>query len=242
MRYISFVLIALLCCLGSYAQTNKKVKQGTIDALCNSIKNSAIDPLDNEIQSLQEQIESAKLQIERIKNRKFTKKSEGDDIEQILSGYASLNEVYQDRNNLREILGSDEGDMAQTYLLIIDMIESLEKAYNEKTNAQFIERSSKYRSVLPQHNTNNEFDELVSMVNDYNYYMFELARLFVAADEDNYKASAKALTDREDAPYLMKVPYTKKVLTEYIKKHGILPRTYKLDLQNGCPDAFSELK
>lgn len=242
MKYISLVLIALFCCLGSAAQSNKKVKQATIDALCNSIKNSAIDPLDAEIQSLQDQIESVKSQIERIKNRKFTKKSEENNTEELLSGYGSLNEIYKNRNNLRDLLDSDDSDMAQTYLLIIDMEESLGKAYNEKTNAQLIERSSKYSSVLPQHNTNGEFDELVSMVNDYNYYMFELARLFVAADEDNYRSNAKELTDREDAPYLMKVPFTKKVLTEYIRKRGLLPYNYKKDLQNGCPDAFSELK
>lgn len=242
MRYISLILIALMCSLGSLAQSNKKAKQGTIDALTTNIKNNAIDPLDNEIQSLQNQIESVKSQIERIKNRKFSKKSDGSNIEEQLSSYGSINEIYQDRNNLREILNSKDNEMAQTYLLIIDMKESLEKAYNEKTNAQLIERSSKYRSVLPQHNQNKEFDELVSMVNDYNYYMFELARLFVAADDDNYKANAKELTDREDAPYLMKVPYTKKVLTEYIRKKGFLPQYYKIDLKNGCPDAFSELK
>lgn len=240
MRYISLILIALMCSLGSFAQSNKKAKQGTIDALATNIKNNAIDPLDNEIQSLQNQIESVKSQIERIKNRKFSKKSDSSNTEEQLSDYTSIDEIYQDRNNLREILDSENNEMAQTYLLIIDMKESFEKVYNEKTNAHLIERSSKYRSVLPQHNT--EFDELVSMVNDYNYYMFELARLFVAADDDNYKANAKELTDREDATYLMKVPYTKKVLTEYIRKKGILPQNYKIDLKNGCPDAFSELK
>lgn len=240
MRYTSLILIVLICSLGSLAQSNNKSKQGTIDALSTNIKNFAISPLDKEIQSLQNQIESVKSQIERIKNRKLVKKLDNSNIEEVLLGYTSINDIYLDRNNLREILGSEGNEMAQTYLLIIDLKESLEKAYNEKTNASLIERSSKYRSVLPQHNS--EFEELVLLVNDYNYFMYELARLFAAADEDNYKTDAKELTVREDAEYLMKVPFTKKMLTEYIRKRGSLPQNYILDLKNGCPKAFSELK
>ena len=176
----------------------------------------------------------------RIKNRKFTKKTEVGNLQELLSGYESLGELYQDRDNLLEQLEFDNSEMARAYRLSIKIMESLEKVYNEKTNTELINEASTYKTVLTQHQS--AFDKLVSMVNDYNYYMFELARIFVAADEDNYKASAKVLTDREDASYLMEVPYTKKVLMEYIKKQGILPRSYQLDLQNGCPDAFSELK
>lgn len=240
MRYIALTLIALVFSLGSFAQNNKKPKQGTIDAISNNIKNNVIDPLDSEIQSLQDNIESIKLQIERIKNRKFIKKNEGGNLQELLSDYESFGEIFQDRDNLLEQLESDNSEMAHAYNLAIKMMESLEKVYSEKTNTELIEEASAYKTVLPQHQ--QAYDELVSMVNDYNYYMFELARLFVAADEDNYKANVKELTYREDAPYLMKVPYTKKVLTEYINRKGSLPQNYKLDLKNGCPDAFSELK
>lgn len=240
MRYIVLTIIALMCSLGSFAQNNKRAKQGTVDALSNNIKNNVIDPLDSEIQSIQDNIESIKQQIVRIKNRKFTKKTEVGNLQELLSGYESLGELYQDRDNLLEQLEFDNSEMARAYRLSIKMMESLEKVYNEKTNTELINEASTYKTVLTQHQS--AFDKLVSMVNDYNYYMFELARIFVAADEDNYKASAKVLTDREDASYLMEVPYTKKVLMEYIKKQGILPRSYKLDLQNGCPDAFPIFK
>lgn len=240
MRYRLLMLTALMCSLGSFAQDNKKVKQKTVDALSTDIKKNAIDPIDNEIQSLQDKIDAIKLQIEQIKNRKFTSRSGCVNIQELLSGYETLSDIYDDRDQLREVLESDESDMAQTYLLAIDMRESLEKVYNEDTNTRLVERSSACQTVLPRHK--EAFDELVMFVNDYNYYMFELARLFVAADEDNYKTNAMVLTVREDAPYLMYVPYTKKVLMEYIRKGGVLPLTYKLDLKRGCPDAFSGLK
>lgn len=239
MRYLVLTLITLMCSLGIFAQSSK-VKQSTVDKLSENVKLNAIDPLDNEIQSLQNQILSIKLQIDRIKNRKFTKKTEGGNLQELFSDYESFDDIYKDRDYLLEQLESDNSDIAHAYNLAIKMKESLEKAYNEKTNTELMEEASTYKTVLPQHQS--AFDELVSMVNDYNYYMFELARLFVAADEDNYRANAKELTDREDAPYLMNVPFTKKVLTEYIRKKGVLPYNYKKDLQNGCPDAFSELK
>lgn len=237
MRYLSLIFICLLFSLGSQAQ--KKANQKAVDNLSTSIQNNVINPLNAEVTNLQNQIDAIQLKIERIKNRRFVKRTNGNSMD-FLSKYATFAEIYEDRENIKDNLSTDESGIAQTYLLAIKMKESLERVYNEKTNAQYIEQASSCKAILPQHRA--EFDELVSMINDYNYYMFELARLFVAADEDGYKTSAKALADREDASYLIKVPYTKKVLTEYITRRGVLPQNYKFDLKKGCPDAFSELK
>jgi len=237
MRYLSLIFICLLFSLDSQAQ--KKANQKAVDNLSTSIQNNVINPLNAEVTNLQNQIDAIQLKIARIKNRKFVKRTNGNSMN-FLSEYTTFTEIYEDRENIKDNLSSDESEIAQAYLLAIEMKESLERVYNEKTNAKYIEQASSCKAILPQHRA--EFDEVVYMINDYNYYMFELARLFVAADEDGYKTTANALADREDALYLIKVPYTKRVLSEYINKKGSLSQNYKSDLKNACPDAFSDLK
>lgn len=239
MRYLALTLLVLMCPWGLFAQSNK-VKQSSVNKLSESVRINAIDPLDNEIQSLQNQITSIKSQIDRVKNRNHTKKPAGGNIQDLLSDYTSLHEIYLNRADLLDRFESDGSEMAQTYSLAIRMMESLEKVYNKTTNAQLINSASLHKAVLPKHR--QAFEELVTMVTDYNFYMYELARLFVAADEDNYKSSAKDLTDRENAPHLMNVPYTNRVLTKYITGGGILPQIYIVELKNAKPETFSGLK
>ena len=119
------------------------------------------------------------------------------------------------------------------------MKESLNEPYSEESNNGFIKEATNVKSaILPSHKV--DFDKLVSQINDYNYYMFELARLFVAADEDKYRKTAEELVKDEDAEYLLEVPYTSKMLRLYRQRRGVLKPSEKAELKTACSDAFPD--
>lgn len=240
MRYISIIFLSLIVTLGSFAQSNNNMSKSEIATLNKELE-KVLEIFDREIENLNNEIAAVKAKIDSIQAIKSLGETDEDNIGDILSDYESLEEVYKDSKKLWNILSTNGNDMAKTYRLVIDMQESLTKVYDEKTNSELIDRAERYNEVLDKHN--DEFKKLVEKINDYNFYMFELARLFTAAEEDGFQKSAKELAKREDAEYLMDVEYTRIVLQEFIEsgKNGENLKDQTVwELQNGCPDAFSD--
>jgi len=250
MRYISFILIALMCTLGSFAQSNKKVKQGTINALTNSLKNNAVDPLDNEIQSLENQIELIKLQIDRVKNRRFKRTSNTittEDLTNRLNKYPTLSSLlddeYEKDGYVSKLLDkAEESSLVNAYRLIIDMNNSLNAVYNRETNSALKERIERSKGPLERHSESYEI--LAGYVKDYRYYMFELGRLLASDKGRDLKGSSERkalkLTELEDAEDLIDVPFTYDILKKYFD--GDLTEEDKKMLYDSCPDAFPNYK
>lgn len=247
MRYKLIILLALMCSLGSFAKNNTNVNQSTIDEIKDNIRTKILPTLESEISSLKIQIAALEAQLKKIKDRKTpdtTTKGNGGGskgVEEIVDAY-TFNGLYKNRTDLRRVLEPYNDDMANTYLLILDMQESLYNVYNEDTNNELIERAEKYNTVLKQHN--DDYKKLVEQINNYDYYIIELARLLEAAKEDGFKTNASALAKEEGASYLMDVPYTKKVLEDYIyygSRNKDLPRERKDELIESCPRAFRSL-
>lgn len=139
------------------------------------------------------------------------------------------------------------------YQTIIDMKLSLNTLYDKATNDQYIKDADEIRGyVIDQHKPS--FDKLVSQINDYEYYMYELARMFVVYDETEQKLTAadlknakkvddyiQKLLTQEKALFLLDVPYTRNILYEYILLNGEISDGLKNDLKEACADAFTDL-
>jgi len=248
MRTLLIILLSIFVSLSSYAHA-KKANQKNFDIISTNIQNNVLPYLAEDTVRIQKDIEKTIDNINRIKDRKFVKRMSSADAENILKSYASIAEIHENKSNIiRKLRSSGNNNKSQTCLLALDMIESLYQPYDEMTNAQFIEKQSVCKGILKD----EVYDNLVRMINDYNYYMFELARVFEAYNNskkdlrpsewnsiDDYMLT---LLKNEDAEYLFDVPYTHDMLHEFIHFRGDLPENLKSELYRACPDAFSDLK
>lgn len=162
-------------------------------------------------------------------------------IEDFISQFPSIYDLYGDERSMQYLKDAPDSDLKRTYLLILDMIASLNNPYDEITNDQYIKDAAIYKTLIVDNHI-KEFNDLVSQINDYYFYMLELAKVFEAADKDNYETKAEKLAVEEEADFLIYVPYTIKVLKEYIKNKGDLPKSIQIELGKSCPKAFPKYK
>jgi len=241
-------MLSIFVSLSSYAHA-KKANQKNVDIIISNIQDNVLPSLAEDTIRLQKEIDKTIEKINQIKGRKFVKRTVCADTKNILAGYASIAEIHDNAVHIiREAQLSDNDETTQACLLTIDMVESLYQAYDEKTNARFIEKASACKGILQE----SVYDDLVEKINDYNYYMFELSRIFDAfnnSKKDLRPSEWKSIDDymrtllkSEDAEYLFDVPYIHDVLHEYIHWRGQLPENLKHELYRACPDAFFDLK
>lgn len=242
--FILFVAMGFTC----VAQNDKgSIDNNEVNRVRKELVNQAVTPMRRMADQLERDINNAQSLYNRLSNRKYSITSlvsQGDNnLEEYLNSFPSLEEMFAENANddgfvLEQIGNGDSSDLRTLYQLIFEMKQSLTEPYDESSNNKFIKEAANSRALLPQHK--QEFDKLVSQINDYNYYMFELARLFVAADEDQYSKTAEQLVKDEDAEYLLEVPYTSKMLRLYRQKRGALNQREKAELKNACSDAFPD--
>lgn len=248
MKHIIIILFFVAIGFNCIAQNNKGIDSNEVNRVKKELIKQVLNPMQKTANQLERDINSAQALYDKLKNRKYYVTSPSyqsiDNLVEYLTSFSSLNEMFAENTNddgfiLEQINNANNSDLKSLYQLIFNMKQSLDEPYDEITNNQYIKKASNNSVILPQHKA--EFDKLVSQINDYNYYMFELARLFVAADENDYRKTVEELVKDEDAEYLLEVPYTSKMLRLYRQKRGKLEPEEKAELKAACSDAFPDL-
>lgn len=259
MRHILFILFIVAMGFNCVAQNNKGISSNEVNRVRKELVNQVLNPMRQTAYELERDINNAEALYSRLKDREYTavaaQPGESDDLEAYLRGFSSLQDMFRENDKsydrvLNRIRSSDGSDLRTLYLLIFAMNHSLKVPYDETTNNLYIEQAADSHALLEGHEA--DYSKLVSQINDYNYYMFELARIFTAFDEelDNYRPAdwqstydyMKDLLNREDAMYLFDVPFTQEMLYNYIHSSGNMPDNYKKVLYDSNPDAFPDYK
>lgn len=149
-------------------------------------------------------------------------------------GSMTLQDVINDQK-LRKSLEANKSPLAQAYLTICRMDESLNKIYDKKSNEEFKASIDSIRSlVLEQHKA--VFEELASKINDYEFVMSELARVFRLVDKKGDNATVDQLSKDNELVYIVKIPYAKNTLTDYIGKSNPKRRELCQEINEIYPD------
>lgn len=250
MKQTIIILFFVAMGFNCMAQNNKNIDNNKVNRVKKELVNQVVKPMRTTADQLLRDINNAQALYDKLKDRRISKATTPHAEESQLENYLeqfSFDEMFEMaegkwlvKQDVLDFINSEpDSDIKKAYLLVLNMKESLNEPYDEESNNQFIKESAKVKDAIrPQHK--QAFDKLVSQINDYNYFMFELARLFVAADEDKYRKSAEQLVKDEDAEYLLDVPYTSKMLRLYRQKRGELNQREKTELKNSCSDAFPD--
>ena len=251
MKHIIFIMCFVAMGFTCVAQNNKgSIDNNEVNRVKKELINQVLTPMRKTADQLLRDIHNAEALCDKLKDRKLSIVASPQTGDSQLEGYleqVSFNDMFEKKYGkwfvkqdvLDMVNDEPESAIKKAYLLVLDMKESLNKPYDEESNNRFIKEAVNVKdAILPSHKA--DFDQLVSQINDYNYYMFELARLFVAADEDNYQKSVIQLVQDEDAKYLLDVPYTCITLRTYIDNNGKLTHNKKTELKTACSDAFPD--
>lgn len=249
MRCLITILLCVVISFGMTANSNAKPRNSEEKPDTGAvIKNLSIiiDDLEKQSEQLKNQCADSTLLRDKLSNRisEFTRNSKAttDDLEVYLEKL-NFNTMLFDKEARDEVKNRlknyPESDLRASYVTILEMQESLDKPYDETTNASFIKELTKVgKHVLKPHK--EAFTKLSEYIKDYNFYMYELARLFQAMDDDGYRTSPAELVEDEDAGYLWEVPFTQKMLIIYKNKSGKLDDGEPEMLRKSCRDAFSD--
>lgn len=225
------------------AQDNKAVNN-----IRKSLTQQVIVPMRKTATDLERRLTEVQGIYDRLKDRKYTSP---DDLKDYLNDL-TFDEMFDEldpgteewKSYVRKavedsVANAPESEFKRAYLRAFAMKKSLNVPYNKETNERFITDAAEIKGIiLPAHAQG--FEELADRIDDYNYYMFELSRLFVAADEDKYCKRVEILVKDEEAEELLKVPYTAGMLRMYLKKKGQLTPAQKAELKQSCPEAFPD--
>lgn len=244
MKHLILALFLVAMGFNCVAKGNKGIDNNEVNRVRNELVNQVLTPMRETARQLLNDLNIAQTKYNTLKDRKFDmlpSAQEDNKLKEYLNSFSTLEEMFKKNFVesgfvLEQIRKADNTELKKLYQLIFAMEQSLNEPYDETSNNIFIKEASSNSSLLPQHRPG--FDTLVSHINDYNYYMFELARLFVAADEDKYTREADVLVKAEEAEYLLQVPYTKRMLYLYIHNKGQLDPIEKAKLNKACADAF----
>lgn len=247
-------MVSLLVGLTAYAEIDKKTSKAINDANSNigvvlSYLQEHDKNLDAELLKENAVNQKCKERVENFKNRKIQSVQDGEfNIEEYLMEFPSLGYLLRDKEEVTEKLSShNNNEYAISYLLIIEMDNSLDNVYDEETNSNFLKQAERGLKLIDGHS--EDFNILLSKVKDFRFGMYELGRLFEVIDETGYQGNSNALAKREDVPEdVLKIPFINRTLNNYIKykKSGMNPRYMSRDerkaLYNALPDAFPMLK
>lgn len=253
MKSLITIIVSLLVGLTAYAEIDKKTSKAINDANSNiGIVLSYLQEQDNKLEAELLRANSTnqkyETRLENFKNRRVSSfTSEKFDVEEYLLQFSSLDELLENKNEVVEKLRPlVNNDFAESYLLIIDMANSLEILYNENSNKDLLNRASKNLKLIDDHC--DDYSTLLSKVKDYRFGMYELGRLFEIIDESDYNGSAANLAKKEDVSEdVIKIPFINKTLNNYIKfkkykNSRYMPIEDRKALFKALPDAFPMLK
>lgn len=235
------IISTIILLIVSFPIVEAQLNQAIINASDNLKK--VIKELSAQNEILDKEIQELQSIYDEFSERSFSPQSKtSENLQEYLGNFATLSDLIVASGEVTEILnGAPDSGLKDDYLLILEMNNSLNRPYDDNSNDRLIKLSKKINNVLPQHQA--EFNQLLANINDFNYYMFELARLFRSAQENNFpKTNIEQFTKDEDAHYIWMVPYTRRMLEKYIKKNGQLSIKDRKELYNSSPDAFPDFK
>lgn len=251
-------MVSLLVGLTAYAEIDKKTSKAINDANSNiGVVLSYLQEHDKNLDAklLKENAvnQKCKERVENFKNRKAQSVQNDEfNIEDYLMRFSSLEYLLRDKEEVIEKLTPlKNNEYAISYLLIIDMDNSLDKVYSEDTNSKLLKQAENGLKLIDGHSKDfsEELNVLLSKVKDYRFGMYELGRLFEVIDETGYQGSSNALAQKEEVPEdVLKIPFIHRTLNNYIKykKSGknsrFMSKKERDALYEALPDAFPMLK
>lgn len=262
MKHIIIILFFVAMGFNCMAQDNKNIDNDKVNSINKELVNKVLIPMRKTAEQLGRDINKTQTLYNKLKDRRVSIATQPEVGEGRLKNHLeqlSFDEMFEEedgkwfvKQDVFDVINNEPDSVIKdAYLLVIDMKESFNEPYNEESNNQFIKEAADVKkAILPGHMA--DFDKLVSQINDYNFYMFELARLFVAYDEDKPNVNPSEwdnidkylvhLLTQEDAIYLYDVPYTHNTLKEYIHWRGgeNFPDNIKIELKTACPYAFPD--
>lgn len=254
MKSLIAIIVSLLIGLTAYAEIDKKTSKAINDANTNigvvlSYLQEQDKNLDAKLLKANTDNQKCKTRVENFKNRKIQSAQDDEfNIEEYLMEFPSLGYLLRDKEEVIEKISPlKNNEYATSYLLIIEMDNSLDKVYNDETNSKLLKQAEKGVKLIDGHS--DDFNILLSKVKDFRFGMYELGRLFEVIDETGYQGSAANLAQKEDVPEdVLKIPFINKTLNNYIKykKSGnnsrFMSKKDREALYNALPDAFPMLK
>lgn len=252
MKSLIAIIISLLVGLTAYAEIDKKTLKAINDANTNigvvlSYLQDQDKNLDAELLKANTANQKCTTRVENFKNRHVATSPTEEDIKDYLLSFSSLDDLLDKRAEVIEKLKPlRNNEYAESYLLIIDMYNSLESIYDEGINKELLKKAGSSLKIIDDHL--DDYNLLLSQVKDYRFGMYELGRLFEVIDETDYNGSAANLAKKEDvSDDVIKIPFINRTLNNYIKFKKYKSSRYmseedRSSLYNALPDAFPMLK
>lgn len=166
--------------------------------------------------------------IAKIENRSFKREEPERLFRALLAGYKDVESLADDVNNLEQY--KDLKKLYSTYATIISMYNVLQKngGYDATQNTDHKTCIKSLREEIanlnPAHKESfiRSFDEVAALIEDYEFTMYELFRVFDLVDDlskegKGYMEIGSKLSDDGETEYINKINYTKYLLYTYIR-------------------------
>lgn len=217
------IIFAILLCLSFstiYAQSERKIKKLIED------NEELIADLKSKKEALDAELNRINTEIAQIENRSFERETPEQTSKKKLSSCRRLADISKKIEKNIE----SSSPLIRAYSYIIEMYQSTlenggyNKARNELHKGQIEPVTHQVQNLDPPHTEDfiNSFERLMTMIKDYRFTMYELVRVFDLVDEmarnnkdvDGIYSSLRA---DEETEFIDKIPFTKKLLNDYIK-------------------------
>lgn len=227
MKRIIYIIAFSLCGISISAQsksseTEEKLKKPTAKEL-KKVTESApaiVDYLKARCEKLSEDYHQKRDSVARYEKRKKPEMTE-EELKDYLSQYSSFSTIYENKDEVRTVLKQfPSNNLAETYLKILDMLESTYVGYREADNKAFCDWLSDTTIAQPTLKKHcEEYDQLKNGILNYSYTMFELARVFRKVKRlglQNEEEIKKKLDKDGDLKYIQMIPYAENVFNKFI--------------------------
>ncbi|RHP61528.1 hypothetical protein DXA74_13255 [Bacteroides sp. OF04-15BH] len=233
MKRIIYIIVFSLYGISISAQsksseTEEKLKKPTAKEL-KKVTESApaiVDYLKARCEKLSEDYHQKRDLVARYEKRKKPEMTE-EELKGYLSQYSSISTIYENKDEVGKVLKQfPSNNLAETYLKILDMLESTYVGYREADNKAFCDWLSDTTIAQPLEKHRKEYDQLKNGILDYSYTMFDLARVFrkikrIIGDKPRITRGEiiMQLQNDEDLEYINRIPYAQKALNTFVAKY-----------------------
>ena len=232
MKKIFFFIIMTLCFTIDLNAQEVKFKGKEFDSAIKNLENIN-KVLRNQISTLKDSCYAKKQDLDKAKARlqKFIPVNSSEGIKRLISD-KTLSELFSNPSIFRQIENHNSSDLAKSYLELYKMNKSLSEngGYDAAENKAFIKDIPDVRKhILDEHK--EEFEEIVNCINDYEFTIQELLRVFKLVDDDS-NVTYRSLQDDYEVVYIEKIEYTKKLLEKYLQPTKFSRKKIREEIQN----------
>lgn len=242
MKRIIIILVVLSCTLGMNAQTETSRNQ--LEQLKKA--KEQVEQHKKKVQELEDEYHHLLDTLAEVQNRQKTPEQS---LKEWLAKCKSIkdladNNIFAKNQNLCKL------DISKTYLSLIEMYNSLgEKGgYDHDQNESF---KSELENITEQLDPNHidsfkeSVNDLKSCIKKYRFTLFELARIFAVVKEKEKSGLSgediyKSLQADNETYFVDLIPYTKKMLSDYIKGNQSDRAEIIRTLKASCSEAFKK--